>query len=367
MDIKIKAIHGLKKIQFYSINNNLNYIGCEITCSNGTYSYNYKDECFHDFVSRVIEVYDREKNNNILLIGELTKKILLEKKITNNNYSKYNNKNNVLYTKCINENKLRDYIYLIIISLAKHNNLNNLRIDSINKLKNKYLITCVEPFMKIPVEIFDYDNNNVFFNLKFDEIYSCKLTFNYDSETIEAKTTSDKYLFSEFNINGNNYIQINKDNNVLYYNEYDCVVSDIENKLIKNYTNIIGVNDLLISKTIFNNYLLNNEITNSDNEVKINKMAINISGDKVNIKYFESLKYKLQNILLPYYNMYHDINIIMIDNEHLLMQDKVDEKYKYTLIHISKINNLFDDFDIINKFDINEDIKYKSDVIKLIK
>lgn len=366
MDIRIKSIHNLEKIQFYSINNNLKYLGCDVTCSNGTYSYSYKDKCFDEFISRVIEVYNKEKNNNILLVGDLTRKIL-DGKVSITNSNEYKNKNNILYTQFINENKLRDYIYLIVISLAQCNNLNNLKIDKLNKIKNKYLITCVEPYMQIPVEIINYDEKSIFIDLKFDEVYSCKISFDYEKDLIEAKSNSGKYLFSEFNIDNNNYVQINKDNHVLYYNEYNSDITDKEKSLLNCYTKIIGHNNLKFTKTIFNNYLSQNETSKEINEVKIDKFMINLSSDKVNIKYFESLKYKLESVYLPYYNIYHDINIVMIDNEHLLVQDIVDDRYKYTIVEISKMNNLFDDFDIKNKFDIDEDIKYKSDVVTLIK
>ena len=179
------AIRNLKKIQFFSINNNAKYLGLEIVCEHGNYQYTYKDKEFNDFVCRVLEVYKREKDkNNILLVGNLTKKILSGEYIVKENKFNYKNDYNILHSREINETKFRDYLYLIVVNLSKLYNYEDIKIEKLIKTRFSYIVKCSNPDIQIPCLITNYNDKFINFDIDFINSYSCQIISDFDKEII---------------------------------------------------------------------------------------------------------------------------------------------------------------------------------------
>ena len=82
---QISEIKNLNLIQIYAtdsvFNDNTNkYIGARVVFNNNNVlSLNYKDKHFQIFIKKILEKYKEEKDNrNIILLGELTKKLVAD-------------------------------------------------------------------------------------------------------------------------------------------------------------------------------------------------------------------------------------------------------------------------------------------------
>lgn len=393
---QISEIKNLNLIQIYAtdsiFNNNTNkYIGARVVFNNNNVlSLNYKDKHFQIFIKKILEKYKEEKDNrNIILLGELTKKLVADP-----DFQVLNRKEKVgvqdkgisaLNIRSINikfyEHFIKETIKLILMIYKKYESID---IKGMSGFNNKYIINYnINGINKqIPLIILQIDGNIIF---KINKINDLNIPINgiikseNGSLNISWQNRNEEIVGNILYDAENKIVErkVSFNGITIFHNEDKEEIEEKDLEIIKFYYDLCELeipNNIL--KTSSKSFLMSSEEKTVYNEKDIlyknvsSQMSINV--DEVHIKYRikDSIsKYDYQlNITLDEYTK--EIILKKIANNILLMQVKLfinnESKYNYICFETENDIDLTKSFSPINIYPIEEEINTLDNVKKYI-
>ena len=357
-------LHDEKDIDtifFYAINGNINYLTLFYTANNVKYKTDYKDINFKETIDRIIKVYNTLKNDKeIKLIGELTKDII-EGKIVFNDNKIYNQ--TLLNTTNFDYLSMISYIKLIIkhtmkaIGIETELNNHDNKFRYLNFYENNTLIkTNLSNIYTIPLIFY---KTNTGYKLKFklmniekEYIFDTNINI-YDKRiivNINNKEYNGEIIFDKLNID--NTIRFKKSNSLVYLENIDNNLTNIDTILINKIFNIIDINyEINGIRTTNYNFILYNK--KDDYEYN---MHLNIHSDIIRIHLKQLKKYKQDKIDFKVEQENYDYIITKYNDKYIVIQQKylmsnnsnyeykknINKSRYYLICCDKKINNIID-------------------------
>ena len=385
-EAKIYSIKNLDLIYTYAIDNdikdNSKYIGTKIVYENNKIlDLDYKDKYFKEFIEKIINVYNKEKNErDIILLGNLTKDLIKNTNIEKENKEHYQS-NGLPYFNATSKDLYFYTEYLkeaVSIILQLYKNYEVININEIKGYNHKYIVDFNVSSLKkqLPIIISVRDNN---LDFKINRLDNTKIYVegNITGENGKIKTTFnsiDKRLKGSILYDAKRNEVIRKillDDEEVFINNNKNILTETDLDLIDLYLNMNNIPVLKnILKTTDNTYLLTEDKSLNENTLLENKhIELGLNNDKVNIKYIISNNFSKYNnmmqikldeeridITLRKINKYND-TYLLIENCTTKNNKK---KYNYQVIK-------YDESNIIEKYSIDKEIKTLDDAMRYIK
>lgn len=372
-EIELMQIKNLEMIYFSNLENKP-FLSLNIVYDNGkNLSYNYTYEYFNQFVSKVAEVYKKEKENNKVQFIDIESKNLIESLIigevcikeeqkcnTCDRINKYN-------TRTLDFKFLMGYIKRIIKQFIYYiENDESLEIEIIG-YKDKYVIKYNDQI--IPIFLIKQDENHYKIKFKYtNEEYNINM-FLTGSIDLYKDCIALNYTSSDNSITGKNIYHIDDSKsseiikhfgNIVSYGEID---NDIDNDIIDFYLNLLQLPILEKRiKTVSNNYYI---VSNIDSNTKY-IIHMSLDKDYVNVRVDKIYGIVRDDIFVTIEEEKTNINIMLEDKRLVIEKHYLDtpitrgeykknyeNKYSYDFYEI-------DSCDLTKKFNIvNEKKKIK--------
>jgi len=395
IEAQIFELKNLNLIYVFStdniLKNNLNkYIGAKVVYEKDKIiSLDYKSKHFSKFIKQIINRYNKEKDRrNIILLGDLTKKLVQESFFT---IEESNNEFNQQYGILVNDKDNQIRLYEKHIELALKQiltvlyNYEYIRFDSIEGFNNKYVVNYHCPRKKqLFMLVFFKEDGTLDFRISNVD----KKIVNI-SGTIMDKFNSVEIIYNDSinKINGNIIFdteekltkqKIYKDDEIIYSKENTDTLLEEDEQLISFYLNLCNLDKINnVMKIGEHSYLLsdfNSLVENEDGIFYNNKSCkIRVTPDMCIINYKEKngiSKYNNQiKISLDEKNMDFIFKQIEIDNKfYILVEKSINKnKYSYNMYELNQEENLLTLFDITNNYNILEELKYFDNAKQYIK
>lgn len=395
-EIKIAQIKNLRLIYIYKCNEELHlnkspYFGLRIAYDNNkTLDYNYKDEYFNEYLSKVISVYNKEKNiRKINFLDEITKSIFEE--IDSVPQIQFNTYIDSLQDYRITSfnNKITDIS--LIIPYIKDLILNFLyavfqketvEIISLKGFNNKFICECVvdDKEIVIPIILIKTSYNKFKFNFSYFNKGIINVEGNIDlynnrvvSEWVnENKTLKGKNVYHLEEDKTEKYIEV-FDEPIFYDNEINLIKEE-EKNIINNYLNLFNIGELSnVTKLLNNSYVLKDEKV-LDNNITLRKSVIGtFNSNIIQLLYrenygieknqiFISLDEEIINITAKIETI-NDKNVLIIEKSYIEgintngeYKKELVNKYNYDY-YIIDGSDLLKPFNVIEKIEQQENIK----------
>lgn len=384
---QIAEIKNLNLIYVFTTDNILNnntqkYIGAKIVYEKDkTFSLDYKSEYFNEFIKKVLNRYNKEKDRrSIVLLGDLTKKLVNESFFAIEDKQEFIQPMGILVNPKKNQiNGYSKYLTKAIKTILKVNcGYDFVTVDLIDGFNNKYVVNYTLGNIKkqLCMLIFINGDDNVDFRIS-----------NIDGKTVSISGTIEDSL-SLVNIKW--YDDIKKIRGFLQYNSNENIIEEKVYKDVKPIISIETVDTLLeedetiikfyldlcnlniyenVMKIDDNCYLLSESkvVTKETDGIIYNNISLGLSifDDEVIIRYREKNgldKYNSQiNVVLDEKLEEFVVKKLNIDNEYYILiekRSKVKGKttYNYNVILLDNDINLMVPFNIKNKQEINEQL-----------
>jgi hypothetical protein len=254
-EARINQIKNISLIYIYTtdsiLNNDSNkYIGAKVVYDgNKTINIDYKDKHFSTFIKRIIERYQKEKNQRrIVLLGDLTKKLMetlsfdvVEKEANSTSKQiplfKVENRNLLKYKSALKE--------IVTLVMTRNLKYDNIKVKDIIGYNNHYQVTYQVGNIEKTFPLILYnDEDTLYFEInRIDrlntdihgkiELKGQKLEVTYDDGEYSAEIIYD----SESCVTSKSMM---KDLIPLHYEETDDVITEEEIKNIKSCLSLFG-------------------------------------------------------------------------------------------------------------------------------
>lgn len=406
--IEIEQIKNLNAIRFYNLvpetSLDKKLFGLKITYDNNqVLDYNYTDEYFEEFVTKVLETYQIEQNKrNIIILNDFTKEIIdkyskLDFKTPNEIPFASKNHINLINNDDFKIKLLEDFLKDIISSLLTLFYNDEINLLNLTGYRNHYTIEFEVNNQKkfVPIIITAQDNFN--YTFRINSINNTVMSLKGNIKI------SDNYLECSLNNNDNTiigkyfyHVDTNKCENYILYNNKPCYIkknknslSEEEIKTINFYLNYLGVDSYdSISKVTNNDYILNKFLTKENEEhqvfchirltsnlvriIKTTKQGI-MKYDEQFLISFEEEKEEIIFKLINDEKLDTTSNYILVQTKYLKTAKsrgnyKTDlcNKYTYKLLEVPSNTKLNSIFNIVETTNLENVTEYSS-VKKLIK
>jgi len=397
IEAKIAEIKNLNLIYIFTTdsilkNNTEKYIGTKIVYNKDqTITLDYKSPYFSKFIQKILSRYNKEKNKrNIILLGDLTKKIVQDSFFTIVEEKKdFNQVSSILVN--TKNNKVKGYgkyLEKVIKTILKSiMNYEIVSIESIDGFNYKYVVNYSIGNIKKQLFLLMFIKDNSI-DFKISNIDGKNVNI---SGTIEDNFNNIELKWCEENNNIKGIIVYDsKEKNItekLYKNEeriiskeYEDTMLEEDEKIISFYINICNLKQLEnIMKIDDNCYFLsdNEVITEKEGTVYNNiSLMINILDDEVIIKqreksgiskYNDEIKAVLEEIINEF-----TLKKLNIDNNfYILIENKTSINdiisYNYKVLKLDSDKNFFEPFDISSENEIKKELKNFESVKQYIK
>lgn len=398
-EIKIAQIKDLRLIYYFECDQSLKdsdnpYFGLKIVYDNDkTLTYTYKDKYFNEYISKVIEVYNKEKDlGNLRFLDDNTRSLFEDI----NNFSKikidYNYKPlQDFKMSCFNSRKMdlaiiTPYVKdLIIKFLWTIRQSENIRIKSFQGINDRFLCQYMikNKNFAVPMIITKNDYNNYLVDFSYNN--GNTLMINGEINLMPNYIISE-WLDKDKTFMGKNIYHIDDDKFEKYVNTakgqafYDNTIRKLSNQdfsIISKFWRLLALDNMAnIKKTLDNCYILTNKEKINDNsdlfvkEVAYATFDVNVIDiilkkdygvDKFNNQLFVSLDEEIVRITARLENI-GGLNILIVQKSFLpslvangVYKKDFENRYEYD-IYVIDSNNLLDSFNILNKIELDEPI-----------
>lgn len=409
---KISQLKDLKAVFFYCLDkdlkkiNNTDLLGLKIVYGeDNNLNLDYSSPHFKEFVLKVLEVYNEEKDtNNIILLNDLTEKLLanaeIEKMVETDNKNKAFYQSRPILELTNRNNDLavaKDYVRDIIKNL-KPLFFEEEKIDfgEIKGYQNRYFLTYETDLGEGLIPFILYKSAKDFY-FKISGIKKTSVTIegkiSIDSGSVSISWNIDKtnFLGQEiFKFNGLHERSIFNDGEIVNFDNNTCEITPIEKERINTYFEVLGIDRMEKGiKTGDNRFILGQSISDNKDDngnVLLEKTAhVFLKEDFVNITYVN--KYGLvkndNSFVLTIFEEKEDITVIPFTDEednYLVVQhhympsgkmrgeykEKVN-KYAYQIFKINKIDSLLDLEGVLEEKQLNSSVNSIQAIKKYIK
>lgn len=398
-EIKIAQIKDLRLLYFFNCDESLSnvenpYFGLRIVYDNDKkLSYSYKDECFNYYISKVIEVYNKEKNRgNIKFLDDRTKEIFED--IEKFPQVKINKSFEGLQDKkldCFNNRRtelalitpyIKDLIIKFLWAVRRDENIKINDFRGINdRFACEYMIKNKNFVMPTIVTKKDFSNYDISFSYaKGNPI------FLDGSINLRDKSIVSSWVDKEKIITGKNIYHVDEESfekyvttakGMIFYDNAVPQVTETDQKLINKFWKLIGLDSITnIRKTLDNCYILTEkEKVDNNSDLILNKVAHatfddkmidiifnkNYGVEKANNQLFISLDQEITSVIVRLESIL-DINVLIVQKSFIpgmnsngqFKKDFVD-RYSYD-VYVIDGDSLLKPFKVLNKVEINEPI-----------
>ena len=384
LDVRISELKNINLIYLYSTDSIFTkeenkYLALKVVYNNNNeyIHLDFKDPHFSSLVKRVLSRYNQEKDNrNIVLLGDLTRKLFTDKTIMQNIEEKHefnsegialfgSKKDSLVYFESYLKQLLAD-----ILKTLKH--YEAVKIDKIDGYNNKYVVYYSLGSVKKSFPIIITFNNKETINFRIAAVDGLMLnvtgTLKNNLNYVEATWQSNNkkisgYCFYDV-INNEIERKISDDDKTLFYTESGETMIDEDRDLIAFYLKLFNINwSERFIKTGDYNYISGiekNLLEDKDNVlVEDHGIQLYIKNDRV------VLKYKVKNGISKYNNIlnveleYTEYEIVLtkllIGGENYILIEKLShnnfgKKYDYEVYKT-------EDIDFTKPFITEESIK----------
>lgn len=397
-EVQISEIKNLNLIYIFTTDHLLRgktekFIGAKIVFDeNRTLSLDYTDPLFEEFIRKIIERYNKEKDKRqIILLGTLTEKIMNNPEFDHIGSVKEKNTTGFTLFNTKNHEMLKYEIYLkeVLKDILKMSfGYEVVNIDSIDGYNNKFVISYSVGSVSFTCSIIVSFRDNEHLDFRIGHVENRNLNI---TGAIENKITS---ILCTWNSNVNNLSGIIKydcfndevlhsikDGSLsLYHNDKKDTIIDADHEIIKFYLELIGIpSGETTIKVNENNYVLFSEEVIKEEEtdlfIKQTGTQIAINDDMVLIRH------KIENSLSKYNNrlnvsldkIIHDITLsklIINKNNYILVEHRTTNSfgsvYEYKVFKVDELDfkRIFKTNEVI---EIEPTIKSIDEVKKLLK
>lgn len=399
IDAQISEIKNLNLIYIFTTDNIFKdktnkYVGAKVVFENNrTLSLDYKDSHFENFLKKLIERYNKEKDKrNIILLGDLTKKIMNDEVFSSLGEEEKNKSTfglSLFNTKNFELKKYESYLCDTLEKILKiTKSYEVVTIDKIDGYNNKFVVYYHVGSVKFEMRmiISFRDENHLDFQIG-----------NVDGININIKGTIDNnlnnvtiYWESKMNnlsgksvydsINQTTEKKVLSNNQTIDYNDESEIILDEDLSLVKFYLGLCGiVAPKNIIKTSNTNFMLGEE--EIINHVKTELFYKNI-GCQLCISANEVIiRYQIKNALSKYNNQLmvaldkqlYEITFskIKIDKDDYILVEKKSTNdfgstYEYKVLQVESFD-FTKPFMVSNELAIEIEIKSLYDVKRYIK
>ena len=408
--IEIAGIKNLELIQFFDMTelearSRVLLMGLRIIYNNKELIYNYKDIYFEDFVSKVIKTYHAEKDKRkILVMNDTTEKILGKHILASPErveaLARYDNLTDVSMIKP-REAKLillKDYIIETLLAIIRVFSINTeLKPLAINGIKDKFVFVYenngVEKYIPLFLLSVDYTKFKLFANAIEGRMIKFAADIRLGSNSVRIKCANkDESILSEieYNIEKNISRRSNFINNTeVWHNEDTLPTTGEHRKLLRFYTDLISMPaQSNLMRTAGKNFLCYDaRLTPIDEDTRLvesdhihSRIGRNIVNFRHNSRY-SSMKYNdtflvihdeiKSNVSFFSQTGYELFDYIVIQRKFIdstdacgKFKDKYAGKNYYEILKVKKGAKITEEFDILDRFTINKEIKTEDDIRK---
>lgn len=362
LDVRISELKNINLIYLYSTDSIFTkeenkYLALKVVYNNNNdYIYlDFKDPHFSSLVKRVLARYNQEKDNrNIVLLGDLTRKLFTDKTILKNAEEKqsFNSEGIALFDskkdRLVVFEPYLDQFLTDILKTLKH--YEAVKIDKIDGYNNKYRVYYSLGSIKksFPIIITFVDDETIDFRIGTVDGLNLNVTgtltnnLNYVDATWQSNN-QDISGYCHYDV-VNNEIErkISNDDKTLFYCEVGETMISEDIELINFYLKLFGINwNQTFTKTGEHNYISGvtlNLLKEEENVlVEDHGIQLYVKDDRV------VLKYKVKNGIAKYNNL---LNVELEYTEYEIILTKM-EINRETHILIEKVsrNNFGNKYD----------------------
>lgn len=396
-EVQISEVKNLNLIYIFTTDHILKgktekYIGAKVVFDDHrTLSLDYKSPYFEEFLKRIIDRYNKEKNRrNIILLGKLTEKIVTDKTLSSigNVKDRITMGLSLFDTKNHELKKYESYLIDTIKNILKVSlGYEAVNIDKIDGYNNKFVVYYSVGTVNLECRLILSFRDESHLDFKIGHVNKQNLditgtiennisyvivNWKSASNDLSGQTTYDA-------INNETEKKIVSNDETVYYSEKSDALLDSDIELIKFYLGLFDI-ELLpnIIKTGDYNYILGQEeIINSENT----ELFYKTTGTQISINdSMVIIRNQIKNGLNKYHNQInvtldkttHDITLskVLIDNlEYLLIEHRTTNEfgsvYDYKIYQVDNLDlkNVFIPKETIS---IEESISSIDDVKKYV-
>ena len=409
-EIKIAQIKDLRLLYIYNCEESLSdlntpYFGLKIVYDGDKkLDYNYKDEYFNKYLTKVIEVYNHEKESGkIRFLDDKTEKVFNEIdafpkiRIKTDLGNVQNFKLTGFNTRKMELSIIKPYVKdLIIKFLWSVKQSEDIRIISIDGNNNKficqYMIKNKNFVVPMVITKSAYDHYKIIFSYTKGNVIKLTGNINLRQNSIvsnwmdEDKIIVGKNVYHSEDNKSEKYVTTSK--GFIFYDNEVPELNDEDIKLINKLNEIISLNKVdNIRKTLDNCYILTSEEKLEDNTDLIlknnafvtvnNNMADivyrkNYGINKANNQLFITLDEEIISITFKLEKI-NDRNVLVVQKSFLSSVNNNGEykhelagKYSYDFYVIDS-DDLRKSFNILRKIDINHEVNSLNDIKPFIR
>lgn len=354
LDVKISEIKNINLIYLYSTDSIFTkeenkYLAIKVVYDNNNdYIYlDFKDPHFSSLIKRVLDRYNKEKDNrNIVLLGDLTKKLFTDKTILKNAEEKhsFNSEGIALFDSkkdrlVVFEPYLKQFLVDILKTLKQYEAV---KIDKIDGYNNKYVVNYSLGSTKKSFPIIITFANDSTINFRIGAVDGLNLnvtgTLTNNLSYVDAVWQSNKQNvqgYCHYDVENNEIERkIGNDDKTLFYAENGETMINDDIELISFYLKLFGINwDKPFIKTSDYNYISGttiNLIEEKENVLVENHgVQLYVKDDRV------VLKYKVKNGISKYDNV---INVELEFSEYEIILTKLEIDHEIHIL-IEKVSH----------------------------
>lgn len=399
-EIKIAQIKDLRLLYIYNCEESLNdfdnpYFGLRIVYDNDKkLSYSYKDEYFNQFLSKVIEVYNKEKElGNVRFLDDRTQKIFEEidkfpkVKIQSDLGNVQNAKMSGFNSRRMELGLIKPYVKdLIIKFLWAVKQDENVRIISIDGNNNKFICQYMIKNKNFVIPMIITKSSYDHFKIKFSYTKGNVINMN-GSINIRPNSIVSEWIDKDKVLTGKNIYHVKADNfekyvmtpkGILFYDNNVPQVEQKDTDLVNRFLELLKLNKIEnIRKTVDNCYILTGEEQVEENSELFLKNALYASFDtnmadiiykknygvkKANNQFFITLDEEIISITIKLEKI-DDNNVLIVQKSFLpsvnsngqYKKDLVDN-YSYEIYTIDG-DNLLEPFKILKNIEFSGELK----------
>lgn len=396
-EIKIAQIKDLRLLYFYNCEDSLKdinnpYFGLRIVYDNDKkLSYSYKDECFNYYISKVVEVYNKEKElGNISFLDSRTEELFkdIEKfpqiKI-NSNFEGLQNKK----VDCFNNRRteltiitpyIKDLIINFLSVVRRDENMRIVGFKGINdRFACEYMVKNKNFVLPTIVTKEKYNQFNISFS------YTQGSTLNLGGNIkLSDKLVVSKWMDKEKVIIGKNIYHVDENSfekyvktskGMIFYDNDIPFINESDEDIINRFWNLFGLDKISnIRKTLDNCYILTEkEKVDNSSDLILNKVAhVTLDNKVIDIIYnknygilkandqlFISLDEEIMSITARIEDVL-GVNVLIVQKSFVpglntngeFKRDLVN-KYAYD-VYVIDGDSLLKPFNVLDKIEINE-------------
>lgn len=409
-EIKIAQIKDLRLLYIYNCEESLSdlntpYFGLKIVYDGDKkLDYNYKDEYFNKYLTKVIEVYNNEKESGkIRFLDDKTEKVFNEIdafpkiRIKTDLGNVQNFKLTGFNTRKMELGIIKPYVKDLIIkflwSVKQSEDIKIISIDgNNNKFICQYMIKNKNFVVPMVITKSAYDHYKVRFSYTKGNVINLTGNINLRQNSIVSEwMDADKIIVGKnvyHSEDGKSEKYVTTSKGFIFYDNKVPELTDEDIKLINKLTEIIGLDKVdNIRKTLDNCYILTSEEKLEDNTdliIKTNAIVTvnnnmadivyrkNYGINKANNQLFITLEEEIISITFKLEKI-NNRNVLVVQKSFLSSVNNNGEykhelagKYSYDF-YIIDSDNLTKPFNILRKIDINHEVNSLNDIKPFIR